>query len=207
MLGVAQCRDHLLIVGDAVAVEHGDDDGTELRPWCRACRAWSAPPAAATRRWKIRSPAPARRESATPGRHSARRRRPSRSERGGLFRPWFRAAVRPRRPGRCNIRGRGRRRDRSNSSDAIASGFTSRRCLSSRSLMKCLASTSYDISRILSMYGSIARLDVSRSHFEFRDQRYSLRAEQSPGNLSECRRCDQIDQSEVDLRRRNPRPW
>ena len=30
-VGVAQGRDHLLVVGDAVAVEHGDDDGTEFR--------------------------------------------------------------------------------------------------------------------------------------------------------------------------------
>ena len=32
MFCVAQRRDHLLVVGDAVAVEHGDDHGAELRP-------------------------------------------------------------------------------------------------------------------------------------------------------------------------------
>src|SRR3981189_2439704 len=30
-VGVAQGRDHLLVIGDAIAVEHGDDDGTEFR--------------------------------------------------------------------------------------------------------------------------------------------------------------------------------
>src|ERR1700737_2646817 len=30
-VGVAQGRDHLLIIGDAIAVEQGDDDGAEIR--------------------------------------------------------------------------------------------------------------------------------------------------------------------------------
>ncbi len=81
------------------------------RAWCRACRSSSARLAAATRRWRSRSPAPADRGSATPARRNARRRRPSRSEPGGLSRPWFRAGVLLRRPGRCSTRGRGRRRD------------------------------------------------------------------------------------------------
>ena len=111
--GVAQRRHHLLVVGDAVAVEHRDHHRARARACCRACRAGSAPPAAATRRWRSRSPEPARRESARRGRRSARRRRPSRSGPGGPSRPWFRASVQPRRPGRCSTRGRGRRRGRS----------------------------------------------------------------------------------------------
>ena len=110
--GFAQRRHHVLVVGDAVAVEHRDHHRAGRRLVVELAEQASAPPAAATRRWRSRSPAPARRESATPGRRSARRRRPSRSGPGGPSRPWFRAAVQPRRPGRCSTRGRGRRTDR-----------------------------------------------------------------------------------------------
>ena len=34
----AQFRDHVLIIGEAVLVEHGDDDRAVLRLCCRACR-------------------------------------------------------------------------------------------------------------------------------------------------------------------------
>ena len=65
-------------------VEHGDDHRAGLGLFVELADMLSAA-AAATRRWKIPSPAPARRGSATPARHSARRRRPSRSAPGRPF--------------------------------------------------------------------------------------------------------------------------
>ena len=107
-IGRAQLGDHVLIIGEPVLVEHGDDDRAGLGLCCRVCRDIAALRQAATRRWKIPSPAPARRESARPGHRSGRRRRPSRNAASRPCRRW-RRSVQLRTPGRCNIRGRGRR--------------------------------------------------------------------------------------------------
>ncbi len=106
---VAQRLHHALIVGDAVLIEHGDDHGAGRGFGIELAEMLERGHAAATRRWRIRSPAPPRRESARRAHHSVRRRRPSRSAR--VARPLgLETSARPRRRGRCNIRGRGRRR-------------------------------------------------------------------------------------------------
>ena len=113
--GVAKLRHHLLVAAEAfrVLVHDQHDDGRDRHRTCRACRGSSAPSSGARRRSKSRSPAPARRGSATPVRHNGHRRRPSRSARSCRPRWGFRPEARLRRPGRCSIRGRARRRGRS----------------------------------------------------------------------------------------------
>ena len=119
---LAQARDEALIVRHRVRVavesEHDDGAGRLGRRDDRALdRAQSREQAGDANRKAGRWDPPdlfrGSARSARRGRHSARRRRPSRSGPAGRHRRASRTSARPRRPDRCNIRDRARRSDRS----------------------------------------------------------------------------------------------
>ena len=111
--GVAQRRDHLLVVGDAVAIEHGDDHRAGCGLCRRACRA------GVQRRLQARhadGEAGRRHRLAAEARHQSVV-APAAADRAEAHRAaflvlGFEQAVQLRRPGRCSIRGRGRRMGR-----------------------------------------------------------------------------------------------